>query len=100
MDIKILNSKQVRWAQELSRYHFRIDYCQGKGNRAADALSCFSQTSDNKKEKFQADNSQILHWLQFSLINASLSSFCITSSNPSPLHQALIYATHVLPQLR
>ena len=26
MDIKSLNSRQVRWAQELSRYHFRIDY--------------------------------------------------------------------------
>ncbi len=26
MDIKSLSSRQVRWAQELSRYHFRIDY--------------------------------------------------------------------------
>ena len=42
MDIKSLSSKQVRWAQELSRYHFRIDYYQDKANGAADALSCFS----------------------------------------------------------
>ncbi len=26
MDTKILSSRQVQWAQELSRYHFRIDY--------------------------------------------------------------------------
>ncbi len=26
MDMKSLSSKQVRWAQELLRYHFRIDY--------------------------------------------------------------------------
>ena len=39
MDTKSLSSQQVRWAQELSRYHFRIDYRQGKANAAADALS-------------------------------------------------------------
>ncbi len=39
MDMKSLSSRQVRWAQELSRYHFRIDYRQGKANGAADALS-------------------------------------------------------------
>ena len=27
MDMKSLSSRQVRWAQELSWYHFRIDYC-------------------------------------------------------------------------
>ena len=27
MNTKSLSSRQVRWAQELSRYHFRIDYC-------------------------------------------------------------------------
>ena len=26
MDIKNLSSRQVRWAQELSKYNFRIDY--------------------------------------------------------------------------
>ena len=41
MDKKSLSSKQVRWAQELSHYHFRIDYCQGKANGAANALSRF-----------------------------------------------------------
>ena len=38
METKSLSSRQVRWARKLSRYHFRIDYCQGKANGAADAL--------------------------------------------------------------
>ena len=38
MDTKSLSSKQVRWAQELSCYHSRIDYYQGKVNGATDAL--------------------------------------------------------------
>ena len=38
MDTKSLSSRQVRWAQELSRYHFQINYHQGKANGAADAL--------------------------------------------------------------
>ncbi len=38
IDTKNLSSRQVRWAQELSRYYFRIDYRQGKANGAADAL--------------------------------------------------------------
>ena len=41
MDTKSQSSRQVRWAQELSRYHFQIDYCQGKANAAADALLRF-----------------------------------------------------------
>ena len=41
MDTKSLSSRQVRGAQELSWYHFQIDYCQGKANAAANALSRF-----------------------------------------------------------
>ena len=41
MKTKNLSSCQVWWAQELSRHHFQIDYCQGKANEAADALSRF-----------------------------------------------------------
>ena len=41
IDIKSLSFYQIRWAQELSRYHFQIDYRQGKANRAVDALFCF-----------------------------------------------------------
>ena len=43
IDTKSLSSRQVRWAQELSRYYFRIDYRQGKVNGAADALSRYPQ---------------------------------------------------------
>ena len=39
MDTKSLSSRQVRWAQKLSCYHFQIDYCQSKANGATDALS-------------------------------------------------------------
>ena len=39
MGTKSLSSKQIHWAQKLSRYHFRIDYSQGKANGAVDALS-------------------------------------------------------------
>ena len=38
MDTKSLSSRQVCWAQKLTCYHFRIDYCQGKANGAANAL--------------------------------------------------------------
>ncbi len=43
MDTKSLSFRQVRWAQELSRYHFYINYCQGKANIVADTLSHFPQ---------------------------------------------------------
>ena len=51
MNTNSLSFKQVRWAQELSWYHFRIDYHQGKANIAADALSYFCQRSQSKKEE-------------------------------------------------
>ena len=50
MDTKSLSSRQVIWAHELSRYHFRIDYRQDKANGAANALSQFSQRSSDEKE--------------------------------------------------
>ena len=101
MDIKSLSFCQVRWAHELSRYYFRIDYCQGKTNSAVDAFSCFPQRSHNKEKKLRAENTQILHCLQTSLTNASLSGLSLNSATDlSPLHQVLICGTHVLPQLR
>ena len=104
MDTKSLSSRQVRWAQELSRYHFRIDYRQGKANEAADALSCFPQRSLDEEEKLRAENTQILHRLQTSLTNASLAGLSISglsaSSKPLPLHQVLICGTNGIPQLR
>ena len=90
MDIKSLSSRQVCWAQELSRYHFRIDYCQGKVNGAADTLSHFPQRSQDEEKKLRAENTQILYCLQSLLTNASLSGFN-TSAELLPLHQVLIY---------
>ena len=62
MDTKSLSSRQVRWAQELSRYHFRIDYRQGKANAAADALSRFPYCSQSEEKELRTKNTQILHW--------------------------------------
>ena len=101
MDTKSLSFRQIRWAQKLSRYHFQIDYCKGKANAAVDALSKFSQQSQDKKDELQAENGQILHSLQNSLTNASLVGLSLSSSSsfPSHLYQVFIYGTYVLPQL-
>ena len=93
MNTKSLSFRQIRWVQELSQYHFRIDYHQGKANAAADALSRFLQGSQDKEKKFQAENGRILYRLQNSLASANLASF----STPSHLHYVLICGTYVLP---
>jgi len=36
---KILNRSQVRWAEILSEFNFKIVYCSGEKNGKADALS-------------------------------------------------------------
>ena len=98
METKSLSSRQVRWAQELSCYHFRIDYRQGKANGAADALSRYPQQSAEEEETLRAENVKILHRLQSSLTNASLLGIMLFE--PSPLYHVLICGTHVLPKLR
>ena len=55
MDIKSLSFGQVWWAQELSHYHFQINYCQSKANRAADALLRFSHRNNDEEKKLWAD---------------------------------------------
>ena len=99
MDPKSFSSRQARWAQKLSCYHFRIDYRQGKANRTADNLSQYPQQSAKEEKTFQAKNVKILHRLQSPLINASLSSLS-TSVELSLLYRVLICKTYVLPQLR
>ena len=56
METKSLSFCQVWWAQKLSRYHFRINYYQGKANGAADALSRFPQGNEDEEEKLWAEN--------------------------------------------
>ena len=51
MDRKNLSSCEVRKAQKLFCYHFRIDYCQCKANKAVDALSYFFQRRLDEEEK-------------------------------------------------
>ena len=96
MDTKSLSSRQVRWAQELSRYHFRIDYRQGKSNGAANALSQYRQRSPEEENTLHSKNVKILHRLQSSLTKVS----GLSTSQLSPLHQVLICGTTMLPQLR
>ena len=99
IDTKSLSSRQVRWAQKLSKYHFRIHYCQGKANGAADALSRFPQQSQAKEDELKAENTRILHKLQSLLTSASLSGLS-TSTELLPLYRVLICNTYVFPQLR
>ena len=100
MDIKSLSFRQVRWAQELSQYHFQIDYCQGKANAAVDAFSRFPQRNQNKKNKLQAENGRIFYCLQNSLTNASLAGLSPLASSLFflllHLHQVLIYGMYML----
>ena len=50
MKMKSLSFRQVRWAQKLSHYHFEIDYRQGKGNGAVDALFSYPQQSSEEEK--------------------------------------------------
>lgn len=73
IDTKNLSSRQVYQAQQLSWYHFCIDYCWRKVNRAIDILFQFSQKSLAEEKILRNENTHILHYLQTSLTKASLS---------------------------
>ena len=98
INTKSLSSRQVRWAQKLSRYHFQIDYCQSKANAAANALLRFPQKNQDEEKELRAENGRILHCWQNSLTNVSLASLSFFTL--SHLHQVLICGTYVLSQLR
>ena len=85
MDTKSLSSRQVRWAQKLFKYHFRIDYYQSKANGAADVLFCFAQKNEDKEKKLWAKNTQIFHCLQSLLTNTTLLDLLVLASL-LPLH--------------
>ncbi len=102
MNTKSLSSRQVRWAQELSQYHFQIDYCQGKANAVADALSCFPQRSQAEEETLRDESSQILHRLQTSLTRAKIAGLSLLGHQTADfllIYQILICETHVLLRL-
>ena len=95
MDTKSLSSRQVRWAQKLSCYHFQIDYYQSKATRATDALSQYPQQSAEEEKALCTKNVKIIHHLQSPLAKVSeLSMSCL-----SPLYQILICGTTVFLQL-
>ena len=99
MDTKSLSSRQVRWAQKLSHYHFWIDYCQSKANGAADALFQYLQQSAEEEKTLRAKNVKILHCLQSLLARV----FGLSASQPSqlsPLRQIFICETTIFFQLR
>ncbi len=105
MDTKNLSFRQVRWAQALPRYHFRIDYRQGKANKAADALSWYFQRSTKEEKTFRAEHTKILHRLQSFLawvsgLNVLGMSVLGLGEILSSLHQVFICGTAVLLQLR
>ena len=95
MDTKSLSSRQVRWAQKLYHYHFQINYCPGKANKAADALSQYLQQSLEEEKIFYAKNVKILYRLQSLLTNASLLGLILSEPSLSPLHQIVVCGTHV-----
>ena len=86
IDTKSLSSKQVHWAQELSCYYFQIDYCQGKANKAANALSQYPQQNVEEEKAFQTENVKILHRLQSLLKNASFLGLTFSKPNLSLFH--------------
>jgi len=47
--IKELNQRQVKWAEMLTEYHFKIQYTKGTDNAQADALSRKAKLQSNKK---------------------------------------------------
>src|SRR5437762_4784060 len=49
--MKALNKQQVRWAEELSSYNFKISYHKGTENQAADALSQRPNYMENSTAK-------------------------------------------------
>ena len=52
--IKELNRRQVRWAETLVTYNFRISYVKGTENARADALSRKPEYLNNKKHESRA----------------------------------------------
>lgn len=52
---------QVYLAQNFLKYHFWIDYYQGKANRTANTLLQYSQRSGEKEANLWGKNIKILH---------------------------------------
>ena len=97
MDTKSLSSRQVRWAQELSFYHFHVNYHQSNTNRAADGLTRYPQQRQGKREILQAENKKVLHHLQFLQTNARV--FSTLFAHEASLKLVIICGTHAFPNI-
>ena len=95
IDTKSLSSKLVHWAYDHSCYYFRINYCQDKANRAADALSQYPQQNAREEKTFHDKKVKITYCLQSLLANVS---GLLTSHFPL-LYQILICGTTVFARL-
>ena len=96
IDTKNLSFGQVSWAQNNLCYHFQIDYCQGKTNKATDILFQYSQQSAKEKKTLSAKNIKILHRLQSLL--AKISSLLVDLSQLSLLYQIFICKMIIFPK--
>jgi hypothetical protein len=56
--IKVLNRRQVRWAEILASYNFQIYYQKGSENGRADTLNRRADYRENSKKKGSMVNSQ------------------------------------------
>ena len=92
MNKKSLSSRQIHWAKEYSHYRLQINYCQGKANRAANALFWYPQRSAEKEKIFRAKNVNNHYYLQSSLAKV----FRLSTSHFSLLHQIFICKTTIL----
>ena len=76
-----------------------MDYCQGKANGAVDTLSRFFQWDNKEEANLWAENTWILHYLQFPLTNTSISHLNTTFSGLLPQQQVFICGNYALPQV-
>ena len=60
MTTKKLSAQQVRWAEYLSCYHFRIAYRSGRSNERADALSRRAEDMEIQNRTMDAYRTQAL----------------------------------------
>ena len=67
IETKILSFRQVHYAQKRFQYHFQIDYCRGKANKAANTLSHYPQWNAEEETILCVKNIKIFYRLQSSL---------------------------------
>jgi hypothetical protein len=92
MSTKLLNQRQARWSEFLSRFNFRIVYRPGKQGTKPDALS--RKAEDRPASSKDLSDDRISHRLQQVLKDHNLSPGMIPDKDPKsiPLTSLMIYA--------